>query len=638
MNTKKVLSYVFGGLLLLIGLGLIFNGNNYGIAHGIADILIALIILPSFNYICEVFNKSFTTGKRIALGIGTYFILVLLSANTNYLIFNLSYIILVSLFWLIMFVTNKGEFVPIVKKKQTEVSNNSDIPSSTDYSSSIKNRTNKYLAVIEYENEIKESFFNLNKTTLNAIARMISETREKNESPINQDIPEIYISKLLMSFCKDSQRIEKEYDLNQLYTKEYYMRKIDVNCSPLKTYIQSEIKKWLRMQDNQYYNIYNATAIYNQYIEVLTDSVGGLVDKKMDRVFLKQYYDYLDDDTYIDLEKKPYEYPFDYLIDLLATCTCISKLLFIERKVNKLDADDEFYIIISNMSKEIKDINTVIRKSRPIYDEYYTSKLGFIYDDELYEIAIRMIVSKIDNKEISKVDKEILNLKDDKIDDYGSLDLHIKEWISALADKNKNIDISKYVALKIANTVNPSNFDLYLNTLGMTNKYCKFYYLKLEKNSKALDKERYLKGNFEREKREFRDEYSLFDVNTGEDFEKYLERLFKDLGYKVKRCGKSGDQGADLLLEKEHFIYAIQAKYYNEKLGNTPVQEVVGALNYYDADQGVVVTNSVFTPSAKELAKVNNVILIDNKGLKKLISCACYETDDEEDVLKRFEN
>ena len=119
-------------------------------------------------------------------------------------------------------------------------------------------------------------------------------------------------------------------------------------------------------------------------------------------------------------------------------------------------------------------------------------------------------------------------------------------------------------------------------------------------------------------------------------FELYLVNLFKELGYKVKHNGKSGDQGCDLVLKIGDYVYAVQAKYYTSKLGNTPVQEITGALKYYNANQGVVITNSSFTTGAEDLAKANDIILIDGEDLKKLADYT-FEENHPEDVLKCFE-
>lgn len=75
---------------------------------------------------------------------------------------------------------------------------------------------------------------------------------------------------------------------------------------------------------------------------------------------------------------------------------------FVERKVKQLNQNSEFYKIISNMAKEIKDVDAIIKKSRPVYDEFYKSTLGFINDELLYGIAIATMINRINHKDISK--------------------------------------------------------------------------------------------------------------------------------------------------------------------------------------------------------------------------------------------
>jgi restriction system protein len=61
----------------------------------------------------------------------------------------------------------------------------------------------------------------------------------------------------------------------------------------------------------------------------------------------------------------------------------------------------------------------------------------------------------------------------------------------------------------------------------------------------------------------------------------------------------------------------IQAKRYQGAVGNRAVQEVISAVAYYGGDEGWVITNSSFTPSAKALAQKSNVRLIDGRKLKQ---------------------
>ena len=90
------------------------------------------------------------------------------------------------------------------------------------------------------------------------------------------------------------------------------------------------------------------------------------------------------------------------------------------------------------------------------------------------------------------------------------------------------------------------------------------------------------------------------------------------MGYFVKRTPKTGDQGVDLIAEKDGDRKAIQCKFYSKPVGNKAVQEVCAGRDFYNTDYAVVVTNSFYTKSAKELANKNKVILLNDNELEKL--------------------
>ena len=102
---------------------------------------------------------------------------------------------------------------------------------------------------------------------------------------------------------------------------------------------------------------------------------------------------------------------------------------------------------------------------------------------------------------------------------------------------------------------------------------------------------------------------------SGVEFETHVGRLLKSSGYEVVGTPATGDQGADLIAKRNNKTIIIQAKRYQGTVGNKAVQEVIAALAYYGGDEGWVVTNSTFTPSAVELAQKGSVRLIDGSSL-----------------------
>lgn len=112
----------------------------------------------------------------------------------------------------------------------------------------------------------------------------------------------------------------------------------------------------------------------------------------------------------------------------------------------------------------------------------------------------------------------------------------------------------------------------------------------------------------------------FYDNMSGEEFEVFCYKLLIKNRYENVRLTKStGDQGVDIVATKNLIKYAIQCKCYNQPIGNKAVQEVYSGKDFYNCHVAVVMTNQTFTPSAKELAQKNNVLLWDRGILNNLI-------------------
>ena len=113
---------------------------------------------------------------------------------------------------------------------------------------------------------------------------------------------------------------------------------------------------------------------------------------------------------------------------------------------------------------------------------------------------------------------------------------------------------------------------------------------------------------------------------NGLDFERYLEMIFKKLGYQVRRTPYQGDYGADLILCQGDEKIVVQAKRYQGTVGIKAVQEAVGAIKQYNCDRAMVVTNSYFSQQAQTLANANSVKLWDRNELGKRLLALKEET------------
>ncbi|MBD7969568.1 restriction endonuclease [Paenibacillus gallinarum] len=135
-------------------------------------------------------------------------------------------------------------------------------------------------------------------------------------------------------------------------------------------------------------------------------------------------------------------------------------------------------------------------------------------------------------------------------------------------------------------------------------------------NKKLMDFERNLMKNKTKLK------YTINDVDlmNGHEFEQLISLLFTKMGYSTTVTKGSGDQGVDVIAEKDGRKYGVQAKCYSSAVSNKAIQEVTAGLNHYKLEKGLVITNNFFTDSARELAHSNNIVLWDRNILKEKIS------------------
>ena len=109
------------------------------------------------------------------------------------------------------------------------------------------------------------------------------------------------------------------------------------------------------------------------------------------------------------------------------------------------------------------------------------------------------------------------------------------------------------------------------------------------------------------------------DTMTGIEFERFVGKLFISMGYEITFTSASGDQGTDIIAKKDRDKVSVQVKRYKKSVGNSAVQEAISGAHYHSCNKACVVTNSIFTKSAKELAKRSKTELIGGEKLFSLI-------------------
>lgn len=94
------------------------------------------------------------------------------------------------------------------------------------------------------------------------------------------------------------------------------------------------------------------------------------------------------------------------------------------------------------------------------------------------------------------------------------------------------------------------------------------------------------------------------------EFEQFCADVMSDYGWQSRTTKGSGDQGVDVIAERDGIKAVLQCKKYTSPIGNKAVQEAHAGKVHYNASVAAVVSNMPFTQSAKELASTTGVHLL----------------------------
>lgn len=350
-------------------------------------------------------------------------------------------------------------------------------------------------------------------------------------------------------------------------------------------------------------------------------------------------YDYFESNNYHS-DSHEYEDYTTRFITVIKIAISYIRVIILCRNKNDFTANKELNQMLLNLVEEGVDTKYISDKLYPIYYEFYSDT----FEEKLSVRDFYSIISIINEESI--IDSTILSCYKDEINNF-------------------NVKLIKYSAERSSNELNYKIIDQIRDFLFEIEKesffearwgenfytrvdYILFYYYMLKyllenvpgelflellydkysiidllynshsKRTLEQERKRLLEGDMTTEEKYLDDKYSFTNIESGYNFELYLENLFKRLGYNVETMPPGPDQGGDLLIKKNGRITVVQAKYYSSPVGNRAVQEVVSAISYYNGDVGMVVTNNRFTKSAIELADANGVELVDGNKLNKM--------------------
>ena len=103
--------------------------------------------------------------------------------------------------------------------------------------------------------------------------------------------------------------------------------------------------------------------------------------------------------------------------------------------------------------------------------------------------------------------------------------------------------------------------------------------------------------------------------NDPYQFEAWCALKLNQIGWNAKTTSGSGDQGIDVIAEKNDIIAVLQCKLYSKPVGNKAVQEAISGKAFARAHVAAVVAPNGYTKSAKELARTTGVLLLEPRNL-----------------------
>ena len=105
---------------------------------------------------------------------------------------------------------------------------------------------------------------------------------------------------------------------------------------------------------------------------------------------------------------------------------------------------------------------------------------------------------------------------------------------------------------------------------------------------------------------------------TGQQYEHLCGNILKKYGWNIEFTKGSGDQGVDIIAQKDNVRIAIQCKKHKKPVSNKAIQEVLGGQMYYNLDKAAVIASNGYTAGAIKLSNISNVVLLSHNNLNQL--------------------
>ena len=281
---------------------------------------------------------------------------------------------------------------------------------------------------------------------------------------------------------------------------------------------------------------------------------------------------------------------------------------------------DHFSDIDSKSVINLKSTNGSIRYIFDLIHDYYIEYVNFCfpYSEDAVEASSKMksILEEACNKQSEYFDMEkerALKLKEDSIFEFRK---ELVKHMAVLSRKRRSLQYRDDYGF-LVNNVWIKEKKSFLSNFALPT-FWNYHYI--EDGLPIIDVEldeydslnKYVERNIE------------FDEQMNPyDYELMCSEIMKKQGWESSVTKGSGDQGVDVVAEKNDIKLVMQCKRFNQPVGNFAVQEIFAGAGYYEASHSIVVTNNTFTPSARRLASKLNVFLLHHDDLHNIDSILC---------------
>ena len=281
-----------------------------------------------------------------------------------------------------------------------------------------------------------------------------------------------------------------------------------------------------------------------------------------------------------------------------------------------------------NISNEIDDIYCIEKAKERFITDYIVDnpwRLN-VLDDVSEENIVFRIITYVQVYNINKIlkDRNYIDILSKKLknsiykDEYGDIafDKVDKEIRKFVTEKWKKIEKEfKKKGVEIC-------YEYYINLAKLYNLSDTIYFVSNNEKEKIIDISDCVTLSIIDYQNEL--EVNNIDIDKSDnilqnnpiEYENFIAEKFRDLSWEVNTTKVTGDQGADLICQKDGWWLVVQCKLYSQPVGNKAVQEIYAAKEHYSANFAAVVTNTTYTESAKELSQSVGVFLLNERDIR----------------------